>query len=752
MEDFKKENDVYEFEGTSEFEKYYNEDSFYGAFNISTNSNLPHSQTYNNEFGDKSIYFINLAGKCQRLFIGCKYKIKARLEFTKRYNCWQYVPINIKTIKPTTLEDNKKFLNSILTQNQTDSLLEVYPDVVDMVINNKEIDLTKIKGIKDKTFSKIKDKILNSYGMSDLLVMLQPLGVTLKQIESIKKLDENCDIIKKKITENPYILTKIKGLGFKRVDGIALKINPKIRVSRFRTIAFINYFFKDLGNSKGDTLCKISSLRNEASNQIPECLEILDKIIEENKETQKLLYINDDKIGLTEYINNEINILKLLYSINKYSVNYTEKVDINKGISSAENLLGFRYTEEQRNSIKSTLNNGVTLITAKAGSGKTTVIRGILEVYKNVAKIGLCSLSAKAARRMTEVTGYEASTIHSLLGYGQGVGNELFEYNANKQLDLDMLIVDEATMVNADLFLALLQAFSPTGKLILVFDSEQLPPIGYGNIATDLLSSKFNICKLTKVQRQALDSGILTDANMIREQKFPIEKPLAKEIHGNNGDLCYMFRNDREQMRNIMINYYMKTIDKTSIEDTVIIVPRKKNCINSTIEINKIIQDKLISDDKISLNRGDVKFKLGCRVIQRTNNKDKNVVNGELGYITRIFQEVSSKDGKLKYYFDITFDDGKVVNFERDDLSNIELGYCLTVHSVQGSEWSNVVIGIDATHYSLLGSNLLYTALTRAKKKCLLVAEPSAFKLCIQKKSNKRHTYLNEYFKKQKIN
>ena len=214
MEDFKKENDVYEFEGTSEFEKYYNEDSFYGAFNISTNSNLPHSQTYNNEFGDKSIYFINLAGKCQRLFIGCKYKIKARLEFTKRYNCWQYVPIDIKTIKPTTLEDNKKFLNSILTQNQTDSLLEVYPDVVDMVINNKEIDLTKVKGIKDKTFNKIKDKILNSYGMSDLLVMLQPLGVTLKQIESIKKLDENCDIIKKKITENPYILTKIKGLGF----------------------------------------------------------------------------------------------------------------------------------------------------------------------------------------------------------------------------------------------------------------------------------------------------------------------------------------------------------------------------------------------------------------------------------------------------------------------------------------------------------------------------------------------------------
>lgn len=753
------EEELYKFIGVCEYEKYYSEDSLYGAYNISVDNELPHSTKYNGDMfeGDNNItYFINIAGKMQRLYIGCKYEIEARIRFNKRYNCWEYVSNSIKLIKTTTDEDNKKFLNSVLTANQTESLFSVYPDIIDRVVNNKEIDLSKVKGVKDKSFSIIKDKILKAYGMSDLLIMLQPLGVTLNQINKIKMLDTNMDIVKTKIVKNPYILTSIKGLGFKKVDGIALKINPKIRVSKERTIAFIRYFFSDLGNSKGDTLCKVSELLNSASNIIPECLNIVKEIIEDckNKKVNSLLYINDGFIGLNEYINTEKNILKILEFLESNSLDCSDKIDFDKSINISQDRLGFNFTNEQKNAIKHTINHGITIITAKAGCGKTVTINGIIDLYKDVFKIKLCSLSAKASRRMTQATGQEANTIHKTLGFGQSQSmDEQFLYNVDNPLDCDILVVDEATMVNANLFLSILRAIKPTCKLVLVFDSEQLPPIGYGNVATDLLKSDFDICELTKVHRQALDSGILTDANMIRNQEFPIKNPSAKEIHGNNKDLCYMFRNDKQQIRDIVINDYIKTINKpdNNIANTVIITPRKQNCINSTLEINKIIQDKLISKDVIGINRGDVVFRKGCRIIQRVNDKDKEVVNGELGFITNIYKQTDSSDGKTKQYFKVKFDTkDNEIEFEKSDLSNMELGYCLTVHSCQGSEWDNVNICLDSSHYILLNSNLLYTALTRAKKRCLLVTDCSGFKTSIKRKANKRRTWINYHFYKLK--
>ena len=748
--------ELYKFIGTCEYEKYYSEDSLYGAYNISVDNELPHSSKYNGDMfeGDDNItYFINIAGKMQRLYIGCKYEIEAQMRFNKRYNCWEYVPSSIKLIKSTTDEDNKKFLNSVLTTNQTESLLSVYPDIIDKVVNNEEIDLSKVKGIKDKSFNKIKDKILKAYGMSDLLIMLQPLGITLKQINKIKMLDENTDIVKAKITKNPYILTSIKGLGFKKVDGIALKINPNIRVSKERTIAFIRYFFTDLGNSKGDTLCKINELLNSASNIVPECLNIVKEIAQDCKDKHNsLLYINGDFVGLNEYVNTEKSILKILEFLEGNSLDYSDKIDFDKSINVSQNRLGFNFTNEQKNAIKHTINHGLTIITAKAGCGKTVTINGIIDLYKDVCKIKLCSLSAKASRRMTQATGQEANTIHKTLGFGQSQSmDEQFLYNVDNPLDCDILVVDEATMVNANLFLSILRAIKPTCKLVLVFDSEQLPPIGYGNVATDLLKSDFDICELTKVHRQALDSGILTDANMIRNQKFPIKNAVAKEVHGNNKDLCYMFRNDKQQIRDIVINDYLKTINKpnNSVINTVIITPRKQNCINSTLEINKIIQDKLISKDIIGINRGDVVFRKGCRIIQRVNDKDKEVVNGELGFITNIYKQTDSSDGKTKQYFKVKFDTkDNEIEFEKSDLSNMELGYCLTVHSCQGSEWDNVNICLDSSHYILLNSNLLYTALTRAKKRCLLATDCTGFKTCIKRKANKRRTWINYHFYK----
>lgn len=749
-------NEVYEFEAIAEFEKFYSDNgSFYGAYNMSTLSELPKSKVYNGFSIDgksNKKYFINIAGKMQRLSLGCKYKIKATLSFNEKYNCWQYSPSEVNAIKPNSIEDSKKFLGSILTENQSNTLLESYPNIIDMVLEDKEVDLSKTKGIKEKTFNKIKEKIIDSYGMSDLLIMLQPLGVSLKTIQKIKSLGTNTSIIKQKIIENPYILTQIKGLGFKKVDEIALKINPKMRESKFRTIAYLNhYFVYELGSSKGDTLTTLKKLEREVSNNINECLDVYRQIIKDNIKNSKLLHIEYEYVGLKRYYINEFAVLNLLNKIDKYSHDLSNEIDYNTILEQTQKRIGFNLTDEQLNAIKSTLNHGVTIITAKSGSGKTTSINGIIDLYKGYS-ISLCSLSAKASRRMTEATGHEAQTIHKLLGYGKSPDEDKeFLYNAENPLSTDICIIDEASMANIDIFLALLRAIKPTGKIVIVFDSEQLPPIGYGNVATDLLQSHFNICKLTKVHRQALKSGILVDGNKIRDQVSPIKEPALKEIHGELKDMCYMFRNDKEQIRDLLIKSYLKYIQDVGIENCAIIVPRKKDCINSIIEINNIIQDKLIPD-KNGLNRGDVIFKKGARVIQKTNNADKGVINGELGYITSIYTKENKNESKPKEYFTIKFDNGNVVEYERTELSDIELGYALTVHSVQGSEYDTVLVGIDYSHFTLLSSNLLYTAITRAKKRCLFVGEPRAFQDCIRKKANRRNTWLKRYFEQQDIN
>ncbi|MEO2600953.1 AAA family ATPase [Clostridium butyricum] len=741
------ENKIYKFEGVSEFEKYYSEDNFYGAYNMSIHDNLPHSKEYNGfsiDGEENKKYFINIAGNMQRLYLGCKYEMSATLDFNKRYNCWQYTPVNVKTIKPSSKEDVQKFLDTIITKEQSNILINAYPNIIDIILNNGDIDLSKTKGIKEKTFNKIKEKVIDSYGMSDLLIMLQPLGITLKTIEKIKMLENNTEILKQKIENNPYILTKIKGLGFKKVDGIAMKINPKIRISIERLKAFLIYFFEDLGSKKGDTLCSLSELKKEVSNIIPECMDLYNKFIHSKN---KLLYIEDDVVGLYRYKTNEFAVLNILNKIDTYSTDLTNDIDYENILLDTQRRIGFDFTDEQKNAVISTLSHGVTLITAKSGSGKTTSINGIIDLYKDSCELSLCSLSAKASRRMTEATGREASTIHKLLGFGKSEKeNEMFLYNAENPLSSDVIIIDEASMCNVEMFLALLRAIKPTGKIIIVFDSEQLPPIGYGNIATDLLNSDFNICKLTKVHRQALESGILVDGNKIREQISPIKQPSVKEIHGKLQDMCYMFRNDREQIRDILVKQYLKYSKEVGIENCVIIVPRKQECINSIREINKIIQDKLIPNPN-GLNRGDTIFKKGARIIQKVNDSDKGIINGELGYITSIYKKESKDKEKTQDCFTVKFDgNDNVIEYTRNDLSDIELGYALTIHSSQGSEYNTVLVGIDNTHFSLLNSNLLYTAITRAKKRCLLSGEPSAFQTCIRKKANRRKTWLNKYF------
>lgn len=726
-------------------ERYYNEDSTFGVFIFYTNDNIPKYDDVpevpfkDNFVGNK---MSTLAGSMQQLYIGSEYEVTATLEFNKKYKSYQYKPKTIIPLAPKTESQQIAFLNSIINKNQAETLVKLYPNIVNDIINGCDnVDLFKTKGIKEKTYERIKQSVLDNYVIADVLTLLQPLGIQFGTIRRLLNDEPNPLLLKQKLIEDPYIMTKVKGFGFTTVDGLALKINPDLKLSEKRVYAFIKYFLNEMANSDGHTIIKLDNLRNAVIDNIYDCVDIYDEIIKKEKEDSKVLAFNNgDYVGLVHTRNLEYMILNYINKLNNESLLKVSEENIKNGIEKAEKEQGFLLTDEQKQCVIDALNNNVCIVTGPAGSGKSSISRALLEIY-NDAKymIACCAFSAKAAQRIIEATGFSASTIHRLLG---AKGIEVFEYNVVNPLQYDVVLIDECSMMNANIYLNIVSAIKPGAKLIMCGDPSQLPPIGCANIFNDLIERNLvHTEKLTKVLRQAEKSGILSDANMIRNGMMPIQKPELKIVTGELKDMIYMFRDDRDQMRNIAIKNYLKAVESDGIDEVVIVVPRKEKCVNSTMEINGIINDVITDTKSRTIEHGRRKFRVGSKVIQTENNYDKNVFNGEVGIITGINDYDGSTEIVVRYQLDL---DIKYISYEIKELNQIDFAYALTCHRVQGSGYKTVISIIDMTHYTLLDSCMLYTMITRAKKRHMLIAEPKAFKICIDNNNAKfRMTWLS---------
>ena len=753
------EDEIYKFTAIITYEQYYSEDSSWGVFGFATKDDIPFftkpTKTFDpfmdtnstNNIDDKKMS--RLAGKMQHLIVGGEYVVKAKYKKDKKYGD-QYTPVAIYAIIPQNKETQLLFLKSMIPEWIAENLINAYPNVVNDVANGslKTIDYSLVKGVREITWNKIKEKIINNYLISDIIMMLKPLGVTYSMIKKLLSDEPNPVLLKKEIEENPWVLTRVDGLGFKRVDDLGLKLKPELIDSTQRLVAFIQYYFKDLGESKGHTWCSETILKSAISNNVYECCNKIDWLLENND----FLHISNGRVGLEYYYDIEMQIYHLILkkSKNETTINISDDA-IRKSIKHAEEEQGFGYVAEQLETIHKSLSRTVSLITGKAGTGKTSIMRAIVKAYiENNYTLTASALSAMAAQRITEATGFPAMTIHRTLGC-QGLNN--FTYNKDNHLITDVAFLDEGSMVNANLFLRWLESIGDNTRIIISGDHKQLPPIGFGNVFSDLIEMFDNsvVSKLVKPMRQAEKSGILVDANKIRENINPIsEKLQPRLIHGELQDMYYMFRTNRQSLFNIAIKTFITSVESDGIDNVVIAVPRKKDCLNSANELNKVIQNELLGNELQSIESFDTTFKLGAKVMQTVNDYDKNVFNGEIGYITKIGERYDGKK-KEEYcevtYSDILFDkDGikknKIIEYTKKELSALDLAYAMTVHKLQGAGRKTVIGIIDNTHYQLLDNCMLYTLLTRAKKRCLLLAEPDAFLQCIRTSHNNRNTWM----------
>ncbi len=737
---------IYEFKMIPIVELYYNEDSLYGVYKFwSNNIDIPYlkkTESYDFTSNETETKLEGmLAGKTQRLNMGTEYSVKAKLEFSKKYKNYNYVPISVGQDLPKNLDEQKKFLQSVCTINQTETLLEQYPDVVQMIVDGREneIDLSKTKGIKEITFENIKNKVLDNYAISDILSLLIPIGISFSKIRKLLGGEPNPTILKDKILDDPYILSDIPGISFKIVDKIAIGMNPEFKISKKRVISFIKEYLRQYGEDNGSSWVLEESLRAEINNNISECEGVYEEVLEGQKQYETFLHIENNKIGLYYYWWCEKEIYRILNEINNSEPLPITQEEIDNGIKKAEEQQKFSFTQEQVEILNNMTKKNLVVLNGFAGVGKSTITRGLLNIYSNY-RIGCATLSARAAQRLQEVSGFEASTIHTMLG---ATSLNDFIYNEDNKMPLELIVLDEYSMVFSGLFLKVFQAIRGGAKLVLVGDCGQLPPIGWGSLPTDILTkSQFQINTLTKIHRQAEKSGIIKAANLIRQGVDPLNgKKEFKTVYGELEDMIFMARSDKEELNAIAIKTFLESSKNVGIDNIQIIVPRKNNCINSTREINKSLQDILLDNTLPYVTFGEQKFKLGCKVLHIKNNKNLLVSNGEVGYVDDIFNMGENGGNGLVVRYP-----EKVVEYSKSDLKELELAYAVTCHKIQGGQNQRVIGIIDNSHFMLLDQTFLYTMLTRSQEKMLLLYEPYAYDKCIsENKTIIRNTWMQTF-------
>ena len=635
-----------------------------------------------------------------------------------------------------------KFLCSLFTPSQIESMYSIYDDPFSILDAEDVEKLVQIKGCGIKTADNWIRKFKKKINIARIFIELEDYSLTNNMIKRLMDRYNSPDLVVEKVKTNPYILVnEVDGIGWKKADEIALTGNIKPD-SPTRIGAYMTYYLNRCGEEGCSWITPdqlLGAILDNLGEEIPD-----ENITTAIRELGNKLWWNEakDKIGLSKYYCIEYKVAEELIRIRD------AKSDIHcdnwqEYINHLERLQGWEFTAEQICGIETVLNNNITVIHGLAGSGKTSVVSGVLEALRQYSSV-MCALSGRAASRMSEITGKTGFTIHRLLGYPKGINEyQGFEFNQNNKLPYNIYILDEISMVDAKLFYYLLRAIPDGAKLICLGDSGQLESIGCGNIAYDMIHSvEIPTVELTKIHRQAAKSAIITQSIAIRNGEQIISKDwTGTEIRGELQDLELCCFSDKSNTFYSIMEKFSKLMHQKdfNIMDCQIIVPVKTRGDACTYNINNTVQELYNppARNKIELTRfiNDKPFILreGDKVINTVNNYQLKtpIYNGNIGTIKSIgySEELDSR------IMTIDFIGIGNVDIPEDYWIGIELGYAITIHKYQGSQSKNVIFGLDFSAYSLLTRELVYTGITRAQNKCFLICQTGALRFATAQQS-----------------
>lgn len=694
---------------------------------------------------------VGVCGELQDLIADVEYEIEATEQDTK-YGT-SYKIIKIKRDEPTTKEETYSFLREILTANQAETIINNYPNIIAMVKENRtnEIDVSKLKGIGNKSLEKIKNKIIENFYLMDLVTEFGGI-LSLSMLRKIYERYSSVELLKKKLKTEPYSsLTRVNGIGFKKADSIVLQLQKEnvidfgydVHTSADRCLSCMLYLLQENENS-GHTLMNLQDLRSQCLKLTPECVDhFVDVIKDDNiyytKETMcvalKKTY-EDEK-----YIANSI----------KYGLSVNRKWDYNW--KQYQNKGEYNLSDEQIELLHSVCDNNIVILTGGAGMGKSASTKMLIQMLEDNDKtFMLAAPTGKSAKVLKDFSKTDAKTIHRALAFNPKTG---WGYNKDCKIDCDVFLIDELSMVSVELMTHVIDAidFDKT-KLVMIGDPNQLPSLQAGNVLHDFLTSRIiPVVKLTKVFRYGT-GGILTSATDIVNGRKYIPDNNDKVVSiGSDGGYTFIKSDDKSIIKETVALY--KKLITVGIngctykpEEIAVLTAYNKGDYGSIV-LNKYLQK--ISNKNYgsehNMKYGDSIYYLDDIVMQKVNDYNMPVFDDESeAFVAN--GECSKVISIDKNYIVCDYDDIQV-QYYKDKLQNLSLSYSYSIHKSQGSTVKIAIVVSPRSHIYMLSANLLYTAVTRASDKCFHLGLPSTINMVIKKKENfNRRTFMLELLHK----